>query len=313
MSNRTLYGGQAVIEGVMIRGRTQAAVTVRKASGDIVRHAIPLESWSKNRARQLPLARGVLVLLETLIMGMKALTFSANEAVEDPDDPSGSSESGSQAISTGGMVAMIVIALAIGILVFFMIPLFASRGVESLIESAVVANIVEGLIRLVLFLGYIWLIGWMSDIKRVFGYHGAEHMVVAAHEAGAPLDVVSVRRFSTAHPRCGTAFLLTVVLVSILLFMAIPREPFWLLFTSRLILIPPIAAISYELIRFAGTHSEMAVVRFLSSPNLLLQKMTTRQPDDGMIEVAIDAMNYAQALDGAPEASADLDSSLHSE
>ena len=190
----------------MIRGRTQAAVTVRKASGNIVRHAIPLESWSKNRARQLPLARGVLVLLETLIMGMKALTFSANEAVEDPDDPSGSSESGSQAISTGGMVAMIVIALAIGILVFFMIPLFASRGVESLIESAVVANIVEGLIRLVLFLGYIWLIGWMSDIKRVFGYHGAEHMVVAAHEAGAPLDVASVRRFSTAHPRCGTAF-----------------------------------------------------------------------------------------------------------
>ena len=186
-----------------------------------------------------------------------------------------------------------------------MIPLFASRGVESLIESAVVANIVEGLIRLVLFLGYIWLIGWMSDIKRVFGYHGAEHMVVAAHEAGAPLDVASVRRFSTAHPRCGTAFLLTVVLVSILLFMAIPREPFWLLFTSRLILIPPIAAISYELIRFAGTHSEMAVVRFLSSPNLLLQKMTTRQPDDGMIEVAIDAMNYAQALDGAPEASAE--------
>ena len=306
VSNRTLYGGQAVIEGVMIRGRTQAAVTVRKPSGDIVRHAIPLEGWSTNKARQVPLARGMLVLLETLIMGMKALTISANEAVDDPDDPSG--ESGSQAITTGGMVAMLIIALAIGIAVFFMIPLFASRGVESLIESAVVANIVEGLIRLVLFLGYIWLIGWMSDIKRVFGYHGAEHMVVAAHEAGAPLEVPSVRRFSTAHPRCGTAFLLTVVLVSILLFMAIPREPFWLLVSSRLFLILPIAAISYELIRFAGTHSEMAVVRWLSSPNLLLQRMTTRQPDDSMIEVAIEAMNYAQELDGAGDAAGDSDS-----
>ena len=313
MSNRTLYGGQAVIEGVMIRGRTQAAVAVRKASGDIVRHAIPLEGWSTNKARQLPLARGVLVLLETLIMGMKALTISANEAVEDPDDPSGSNEDGSQAISTGGMIAMLVFALAIGIAVFFMIPLFASRGVESLIESAVVANIVEGLIRLVLFLGYIWLIGWMSDIKRVFGYHGAEHMAVAAHEAGAPLDVPNVRRFSTAHPRCGTAFLLTVVLVSILLFMAIPREPFWLLVTSRLFLIPPIAAISYELIRFAGTHGDLAIVRWLSSPNLLLQRMTTRQPDDSMIEVAIEAMNYAQELDGAGDAPADQDSSPPSE
>ena len=311
VSNKTLYGGQAVIEGVMIRGRTQAAVTVRKASGDIVRHAIPLESWSSNKARQLPLTRGVLVLLETLIMGMKALTISANEAVEDPDDPSG--EGGSQAISTGGMVAMLVFALAIGIAVFFMIPLFASRGVESLIESAVVANIVEGLIRLVLFLGYIWLIGWMSDIKRVFGYHGAEHMVVAAHEAGAPLEVPSVRRFSTAHPRCGTAFLLTVVLVSILFFMAIPREPFWLLVTSRLVLIVPIAAISYELIRFAGTHSELAVVRWLSSPNLLLQRMTTREPDDSMIEVAIESMNYALELDGAGHAPVDPDSERNEE
>ena len=313
MSNRVLYGGQAVIEGVMIRGRTQAAVTVRKASGEIVRHAIPLEGWSNNWARRVPLTRGVLVLLETLLMGMKALTISANEAVEDPDDPSGSSKDGSQAISTGGMVAMLVIALAIGVAVFFLIPLFASRGVESLIESAVVANIVEGLIRLGLFLGYIGLIGRMNDIKRVFGYHGAEHMTVSAHEAGAPLDIASVRRFSTAHPRCGTAFLLTVVLVSILFFMAIPREPFWLLFTSRLVLILPIAAISYELIRFAGTHPNAPLVQLLSSPNLLLQKMTTRQPDDGMIEVAIDAMNYAKALDGAPETSTDSGSSLRSE
>ncbi len=313
MSNRTLYGGQAVIEGVMIRGRSQAAVTVRKASGDIVRHAIPLEGWSNNKARQLPLTRGVLVLLETLIMGMKALTISANEAVEDPDNPDGPGEEGSQAISTGGMIVMLLIALAIGILVFFMIPLFASSGVEALIDSAVVANIVEGLIRLVLFLGYIWLIGWMSDIKRVFGYHGAEHMVVAAHEAGAPLEVASVRRFSTAHPRCGTAFLLTVVLVSILLFMAIPREPFWLLVTSRLVLIVPIAAISYELIRFAGTHSDMAVVRWLSSPNLLLQRMTTRQPDDSMIEVAIEAMNYAQELDGVGQPAAEADQPVRAE
>ncbi len=286
----------------MIRGRAQAAVTVRRASGEIVRHAIPVGGWSGSRWRRLPLTRGVLVLLETLIVGMKALTVSANEAVVDTPGQDGEE---APPLSTASIVAMIALALVIGIGIFFIIPLFVSEGAEAWTGSAVLANIVEGLLRLGLFLGYIWLIGQMSDIRRLFGYHGAEHMVVSAHEAGMPLEVAAVRKFPTAHPRCGTAFLLTVVLVSMILFMFIPREPFWLLFASRLLLIPPIAAISYELIRFAGTHSGHAVVRALSSPNLLLQKMTTRQPDDGMIEVAIDAMNYVQELDGtaSPERS----------
>ena len=279
----------------MIRGRTQAAVTVRRASGEIVRHAIPVGGWSDSIWRRLPLTRGVLVLLETLIVGMKALTVSANESVVDTPG-----QDGEQAppISTASIVAMIALALVIAIGIFFIIPLFISEGAEAWTGSAVLANIVEGLLRLGLFLGYIWLIGKMSDIRRLFGYHGAEHMVVSAHEAGMPLEVEAGRKVPTAHPRCGTAFLLTVVLVSMILFLFIPREPFWLLFASRLLLIPPIAAISYELIRFAGAHSGYGLVRVLSSPNLLLQRMTTRQPDDGMIEVAIDAMNYVQELDG---------------
>ncbi len=282
----------------MIRGRTQAALAVRRPSGEIVRHAIPVGAWSNSPWRQLPLARGVLVLAETLLVGMKALTLSANEAVSEEEIGQGAAEPPS--MSTASIAAMIAMAMVIAIGIFFLIPLFVSRGVESWFDSPVLANVVEGFLRLALFLGYIWLIGRMDDVKRLFGYHGAEHMTVAAHEAGMPMHVDSVRRFPTAHPRCGTAFLLTVVLVSIILFMAIPREPFWLLFTSRLFLIPPIAAISYELIRFAGTHSGYAPVRLLSAPNLLLQKMTTRQPDDEMIEVAIEAMNYAQELDAHP-------------
>ena len=189
------------------------------------------------------------------------------------------------------------IAFLVAIVVFFLAPLFISRGVESVGTSAVVANVSEGLIRLGFFIGYIWLVGKMRDIDRVFGYHGAEHMIVSAQEKGLSLDVQAARTQSTAHPRCGTAFLLTVVLVSILVFIVVPREPMWLLVGSRIFLIPVIAAISYEFIRFSGRHQSNFLVRNLNSPSMLLQKMTTRQPDDGQIEVAIEALQYAQELD----------------
>jgi uncharacterized protein YqhQ len=156
---------------------------------------------------------------------------------------------------------------------------------------------VEGGIRLGLFIGYVWVIGKMNDIKRVFGYHGAEHMVVHANEAGEPLTIQSVRRFPPAHPRCGTSFLMTVVLVSIIMFMFFPREPFWFLVISRIVLVPIIAGISYEFIRFAGTHQNSIWIRMISSPNILLQDLTTRQPDEGMMEVAITAIEYAIEMD----------------
>ncbi len=277
----------------MIRGRTSAALAVRRPDGAIVRHRLPLSRWANGRARKVPLVRGVLVLLETLVAGMKALSLSANEAADDGKSAKAGKES--QALSTASMTTVMVVALAAGVALFFILPLFVSRGAED--RGALFANVVEGLLRLVIFLGYIWAIGQLKDIQRVFGYHGAEHMAVSAHENGKPLTIGSLRRFPTAHPRCGTSFLLTVVLVSIIVFMFIPRDPLWLVIVSRVVLIPVIAAVSYELIRFSGAHLENGLVRLLTSPNLLLQKMTTRQPDDRMLEVAIDAMSYAIAMD----------------
>ena len=275
----------------MIRGQSRAALAVRRPDGIIVRRSIPLENWANSSLRNIALLRGVLVLLETLLVGMKSLTISANEAAadENPDDD--------QQLSSVAMATLLTVSLVLGIVIFFLIPVFVSRVVENAGANNFFANLVEGGIRLGLFIAYVWVIGKMNDIKRVFGYHGAEHMVVHAHEAREPLTVESVRRFSPAHPRCGTSFLMTVVLVSIIMFMFFPRDPFWFLVVSRIILVPIIAGISYEFIRYAGTHQGNIWIRLFNSPNILLQDLTTRQPDDGMMEVAITAIEYAIAMD----------------
>ncbi len=291
----------------MIRGRTRAALAVRRPDGLIVRRSIPLESWANSTLRNIALVRGVLVLLETLLVGMKSLTISANEAAadENPDDDA--------QLSNVAMATLLGVSLVLGIVIFFLIPVFVSRLVEHQGANNFIANLVEGGIRLALFIGYVWLIGKMNDIKRVFGYHGAEHMVVHAHEAGEPLTVESVRRFPAAHPRCGTSFLMTVVLVSIIMFMFFPRDPFWFLIVSRIVLVPIIAGISYEFIRFAGTHQQNIWVRLFNSPNLLLQDLTTRKPDEGMVEVAITAIEYAIAIDEERATPSDDASQLSSE
>ena len=275
----------------MIRGQTRAALAVRRPDGIIVRRSIPLESWANSTLRNIPLLRGVLVLLETLLVGMKSLTISANEAAadENPDED--------QQLSSVAMAMLLTVSLVLGVVIFFLIPVFVSRLVDNAGANDFIANLVEGGIRLGLFIGYVWVIGKMNDIKRVFGYHGAEHMVVHANEAGEPLTIQSVRRFPPAHPRCGTSFLMTVVLVSIIMFMFFPREPFWFLVISRIVLVPIIAGISYEFIRFAGTHQNSIWIRMISSPNILLQDLTTRQPDEGMMEVAITAIEYAIEMD----------------
>lgn len=290
---KVLYGGQAVVEGVMIRGRDHAALSIRRDDHTIARHEIDLRGWSGLRARRIPMLRGVIVLAETLTVGMKALTISASEAAP-PDEKTGERED----YGKGSIAVMLLISLIAGIGIFFLLPLGLSQLAVTAGGNDLTANIVEGAVRLLIFIAYIWLIGRMDDIRRVFGYHGAEHMAVAAHESGQPLTIESVRRFPEAHPRCGTSFLMTVVVVSILLFIFIPRDPWWLLLGSRIVLIPVIGAISYELIRYAGTHSTQIWVRMIGAPNLWLQNLTTRPPDDSMIEVAIDAMNYALELDG---------------
>ena len=238
---------------------------------------------------------------------MKSLTISANESADEED------EIKDQEFSSLAMAGLLTVSITLGIVVFFLIPVFVSRLVENVGANNFTANIVEGGIRFGLFIAYVWLIGRMDDIKRVFGYHGAEHMVVHAHEAGEPLTIDSVRRFPPAHPRCGTSFLMTVVLVSIIMFMFFPRDPFWVLLVSRIVLIPIIAGMSYEFIRYAGTHQGNVLVRVSSYPNILLQDLTTRQPDNGMMEVALVAIEYAMALDEGRAIPSDNASQLSSD
>ncbi len=285
----SLYGGQAIIEGVMIRGRSVCAVAVRRADGSIHQETIPLLGWANGRLRRIPFVRGILVLAETLIIGMRAYSIGTNMQIKDADEDEDAEIGG---VFMGFMMA---VAFIIGIGLFFLLPLFLSRPVE--VQSHFMANVVEGLVRLVIFLLYIWAIGFMKDIRRMYGYHGAEHMTIHAHEHGLPLEPDVIRRFSPAHPRCGTSFLLTVIVVSILLFMLFPREPLWMLIGSRIVLIPVIAALSYEFIRFTGLHSGNLFADMIGKPNLWLQKLTTAQPDDEMIEVAVSAMQKAIEVD----------------
>ena len=283
--DKPTYGGQAVLEGVMIRGQTHMSVAVRRPDGSIARQCRPLSELFTGRLRKLPLLRGIIVLIETLILGMRALTYSANVGLEKEDE-----ELGKVAVT-----GMITVSLIIAVGLFFLVPVLASRVLESPLGSDWASNIVEGVIRLALFLVYLGLIGLMPDIRRVFMYHGAEHMTIHAQERGDPLELESIRKYRTAHPRCGTAFLLVVVVVAVVAFVFVGRDPFWWLIVSRIVLVPVIAAASYEVIRLSGRYSGNPLVHLISGPSLALQSLTTRQPDDDQIEIAIAAMN--QALD----------------
>ena len=225
-------------------------------------------------------------MAETLAIGMRALTYSANVAAGEDEE-----------FGKGSIAVMMILSLAFAIGFFFLLPVFASKGFESLVDSNLLANIVEGLIRLILFLLYVIVIGRTEDIRRVFMYHGAEHMAVHAYENGEKLTTESVSKYPTAHPRCGTAFLLVVMLVAIIVFAFIPRDPLWWLITSRIILIPAIAAASYEAIRLSGIYSTNPLLKLISVPGLVLQRLTTREPDPDQIEVAIVAMQEAISHD----------------
>ena len=284
---KAAYGGQAVIEGVMIRGQRNICVAVRRPDGTIAIDTQPLSTLFTGTLRRVPMVRGMLVLIETLGLGMRALAYSANVAARAEE----------QEIGRGVIAATLAVSVSFGVLLFFLVPVLASRPLEGVLGSDMASNFVEGLIRLSLFLGYVYLIGRMQQIRRVFMYHGAEHMTVHAREHGNPLDVNSIRPYPTAHPRCGTAFLLTVMIVAVLVFTFVGRDPLWWLIASRIVLIPVIAAISYEAIRFSGAHGGNPVVRILSAPNIALQSLTTRRPTDDQIEVAIAAMDGALSAD----------------
>ena len=281
------YGGQAVIEGVMIRGSRHVSVAVRRPNGGIALQCTPLGTLFTGPLRRLPVVRGGIVLVETLILGVRALSYSANVGLE---------AEGEQ-ISKGAVASMLGVSMVLAVGLFFLVPVLASRGLEGPLGSDLASNIAEGVIRLLIFLGYLLLIGRMKDIQRVFMYHAAEHMTVHAQERGEPLDVDAVRKYPPAHPRCGTAFLLVVMVVAVVAFALVGRDPLWWLIVSRIVLIPVIAGVSYEMIRFSGRHSRNPLVRLVTGPNLALQSLTTRWPDDDQIEVAIAAMKHTLEAD----------------
>jgi len=280
MEQKHTYGGQAVLEGVMIRGREHVSVAVRRPDGGIALQCRPLDTLFTGPLRRWPMIRGVIVLVETLALGMRALAYSANVSME----------ADGEELGKGGMALMIGFSVLFAVGLFFVIPVIATKPLESFIGSAIATNFVEGALRLVIFLAYLMLISRMAEIRRVFMYHGAEHMTVHAQERGEPLSPAVVRKYPTAHPRCGTAFLLVVMVVAVLAFAFVGREPLWWLLASRVVLIPAIAAFSYEVIRLSGKFSENPLVRLITGPSLALQALTTRQPDDDQIEIAIAAM-----------------------
>ena len=287
---RFFYGGQAVIEGVMIRGRRHYSLAVRRANGEVDTLCQPLNSLFTGLWRRVPFLRGFVVLMETLFLGIKCLNRSAVMAAADQSDDE-------EEMPRWVLAGTVAISLVFGIGLFFVLPLFAVRAFDHAITSDILSNCIEGVIRLVILVAYISAIGMMSDVRRVFAYHGAEHMAVHTHEAGLPLDVEHVRRFPTAHPRCGTAFLLTVMVVAILVFAFLGRPDLEWRIASRIVLLPVIAAFSYEIIRFCGAHANNPATKAVTFLGLTLQRLTTRQPDDEQIEVAIHAMETALAAD----------------
>ena len=275
------YGGQAVIEGVMMRGKKAAAIAMRAPNGEIVTQIEELNKIYQSRIMRIPFLRGLIGLNDALILGMKALTISANTQTGDDEK-----------IEGPALILTFSLSMAIAILVFFLIPAGVGQAVERfLVWKPWVGNLLEGLVRLIFLIAYMWGIGQMKDIKRVFSYHGAEHKVINTFEAGEELTPENVKRFSLEHPRCGTAFLLIVVVFSVLLFTALgPMTLFWRL-VSRILLLPVLAGIAYEYLRWTAANQHHPVVKWLIKPNLALQRLTTNEPSTDIIEVSIAAFN----------------------
>lgn len=289
------YGGQAVIEGVMMRGAHKAAIAVREPNGGIAVHEQPLSAaLYRGRVTRTPFVRGVIGLWDALVLGTRALMWSANVALGEDEKVDFNGPLG---------YGTIIVSLAFGVGLFMLLPAAASTLVENVFnlqDSSFLVNLSEGVIRLALLIAYIWAIGRIPDVKRLFGYHGAEHKTINAYEAGADLTPEVVQNYPIEHPRCGTAFLLTVAVVSVFVFSFLGRPDFFWLMLSRVLLVPVIAGIAYEFIRWTAKHMENRFVRLIIIPNLALQHLTTRQPDLTMIEVAIAAFKRVLISEDIP-------------
>jgi uncharacterized protein YqhQ len=274
------YGGQALIEGVLMRGKTSVAAAFRAPDGQIVIQSEPLKGPYTQKWIRLPFLRGIIGLWDALGLGMRYLMIAAN--LQSPDEK----------IEGGSMVATVGLSLLLVAALFFAGPAFLGQLVQEVLNaSPFVSNLIEGLIRLLAVVGYIAIVGRMEEIKRVFAYHGAEHKTINAFEDGVELTPENVMRYPLEHPRCGTAFLLTLVVFSVLLFTLIgPLDGVWRVL-SRVLLLPLLAGLAYEYLRFTANNIDIPMIRWLVTPNLALQRLTTREPDRGMVEVAIAAFN----------------------
>ncbi len=278
------YGGQAVIEGVMMRGREYVAVAVRKNNGEIVIKKDPVGSVTqKIPFLKWPFLRGVVALCESFGVGIKALMFSADQFMEEEGDEKSK-------LSAGESTMMIAVALAMTILLFVVLPLLGRTLISKFLPDHFWGNIFETILRFAIFIGYIVAVSLLKDIQRVFAYHGAEHKVINAFEAKKDLTVENARVFTTAHPRCGTSFLLFVVIISAVFFSFLQFDSVWLRLASRIVLLPVVAGFSYEVLKFTGRHQDFFLWRWMSVPGMWLQKLTTREPDDQQLEVALNAL-----------------------
>jgi uncharacterized protein YqhQ len=324
----TLVGGQAVLEGVMMRSPHAWAIACRKPSGEVVTMSEPLERPSeKHKWMAWPIVRGVMTLGYAMNLGYRALRFSANVAIEDimqegkeehvgtageavpparsAADSSQSQKSSSQARDKAATVSNwlaagnLLLSLAFFIFMYKYVPLLAAtelKKIDPALGGRIVFNLIDGGIRLLLFLLFIWGVSLWKDIRRVYEYHGAEHKTVFAFENGDPLNIAAVQKYSTYHPRCGTSFLMTVMLISIGFYMLVPFTTFWARFASRIALLPVIAGVSYEIIRFAAKHRG-SLFALITAPGLWLQRITTKPPSDEMAQCAITALDHAMLLE----------------
>jgi len=298
----TLVGGQAVLEGVMMRSPHAWAIACRKPSGVVETHSEPLERLSeKHKWMGWPVVRGVVTLGHAMTLGFRALKFSANVALDElqPAPEAGAPEQKKLEIS--GWIAAVNIIFSIGFFIFMYkyLPLLAAtelKKVDPALGGQIMFNLVDGVIRLVLFLLFIWGTSLWPDIRRVYQYHGAEHKTVFAFEHGDPLDTTAVQKYPTYHPRCGTSFLMTVMIISILAYMLFPVTTFWARFALRIALLPVITGVSYEIIRFAAKH-QGSLFALMTTPGLWLQRITTQPPSDEQAQCAILALDHAMSIE----------------
>ncbi|HAF61241.1 MAG TPA: DUF1385 domain-containing protein [Anaerolineaceae bacterium] len=276
------YGGQALIEGILMRGRRYLTAAFRLPDGSIKVVEEELTGIYKKKIRDIPFLRGLIILWDSLVLGMKYLTISSNFQLEEEGEK----------IEGPALYLTLAVSMIFALVIFFLIPtllmqlLYKYTGLSNFL-----INVVEGIVRLGIIILYLWLIRKMEDIMRVFSYHGAEHKTILAYEHGEDLEIASIQKYSTAHPRCGTSFLLTVAIISIFIFAMVPTPTIGLRILSRLILIPVVSMISYEIIRLLGKYEKNPIVKALSQPNLALQKLTTNEPSDDMVEVAVSALS----------------------